>query len=60
MQPQLDVEAIGKYAPSAEEVLAIPTHVCPTCAMHRQAYVVEGGKVTGTWDIVARDRVLSV
>jgi D-serine deaminase-like pyridoxal phosphate-dependent protein len=43
-----------------DEVFAIPTHICPTCAMHRQAYVVEGGKVTGTWDIAARDRVLTV
>jgi D-serine deaminase-like pyridoxal phosphate-dependent protein len=39
---------------------AVPTHVCPTSAMHRQAYVVEGGRVTGTWDIVGRDRVLTV
>jgi D-threonine aldolase len=43
-----------------DEVLAIPTHVCPTCAMHQKAYVVENGQVTGTWDIAARDRVLTV
>jgi D-serine deaminase-like pyridoxal phosphate-dependent protein len=43
-----------------DEVLAIPTHVCPTVAMHRSAYVVEGGKLVGTWDVVGRDRVLSV
>jgi D-serine deaminase-like pyridoxal phosphate-dependent protein len=43
-----------------DEALAIPTHVCPTVALHRQAYVVEGGRVTGTWDVVGRDRVLSV
>jgi D-serine deaminase-like pyridoxal phosphate-dependent protein len=41
-------------------VYALPTHICPTCAMHRQAYVVENGKVTGTWDIVARDRMLTI
>jgi hypothetical protein len=29
-------------------------------ALHRQAYVVEGGRVTGTWDVAARDRVLTV
>lgn len=39
---------------------AIPTHICPTCAMHRQAYVVEGGRVVDTWDIIARDRVLTI
>jgi D-serine deaminase-like pyridoxal phosphate-dependent protein len=39
---------------------AIPTHICPTCAMHQRAYVIEKGQVMGTWDIVARDRVLTV
>ena len=43
-----------------DEAYAIPTHICPTCAMHKQAYVIEDGRVTGTWDIVARDRVLSI
>ena len=43
-----------------DEILAMPTHICPTCAMHRQAYVVENGRVVDCWDIVARDRVLSV
>ncbi len=41
-------------------VYAIPTHICPTCAMHQRAYVVENGAVTGTWDIAGRDRVLTV
>lgn len=41
-------------------VFAIPTHICPTCAMHQRAYVVENGAVTGTWDIAGRDRVLTV
>ena len=41
-----------------DEALAIPTHVCPTVAMHQKAYVIENGKLTGTWDIVARDREL--
>jgi D-threonine aldolase len=43
-----------------DEVLAIPTHFCPTCALHRQATVVERGRVIGSWDIVARDRVLVI
>jgi D-serine deaminase-like pyridoxal phosphate-dependent protein len=43
-----------------DEVLAIPTHICPTVAMHQRAYVVAGGRLTGTWDIVGRDRVLNV
>jgi D-threonine aldolase len=44
--------------PVGKEFLAVPTHICPTCAMHQRAYVIEDGQVIGTWDIVARDRVL--
>jgi D-serine deaminase-like pyridoxal phosphate-dependent protein len=43
-----------------DPVYAIPTHICPTCAMHRTAYIVENGKITDQWEIVARDRMLSV
>jgi D-threonine aldolase len=43
-----------------DEALAIPTHICPTVAMHQFAYVIEGGKLVGTWDIVGRNRVLGV
>jgi D-threonine aldolase len=43
-----------------DELFAIPTHICPTCALHKWAYVVEGGKVRSRWDIVARDRMLTI
>lgn len=39
---------------------AVPTHICPTCAAHGSAYVVENGRVTETWPIAARDRVLTI
>jgi D-serine deaminase-like pyridoxal phosphate-dependent protein len=55
----IDTPAAAQFPPGAE-VYAIPTHICPTCAMHRQAYVVENGRVTERWDIVARDRVLTI
>src|SRR5262249_27323159 len=55
----VETPAAGRFTPG-DVVYALPTHVCPTCAMHRQAYVVEDGRVTGTWDIVARDRVLTI
>jgi D-serine deaminase-like pyridoxal phosphate-dependent protein len=41
-------------------VFAVPTHICPTCALHQKAYVVEDGMVTGAWTIACRDRVLTV
>lgn len=55
----LETPAAARFAPG-DGVYALPTHICPTCALHRQAYVVEGGKVTGCWDIVGRDRLLTI
>jgi D-serine deaminase-like pyridoxal phosphate-dependent protein len=55
----IETPAAGNFGPGAE-IYAIPTHICPTCALHQQAYVVENGRVTDTWDIVGRDRVLTV
>ena len=52
--------------PQAEELapgqplLAIPTHICPTCALHSWAYLIEGGKLVGRWNVTARDRVLKI
>jgi D-serine deaminase-like pyridoxal phosphate-dependent protein len=43
-----------------DEALAIPRHVCPTVALHKQAYVIENGQLTGMWDVVARDRWLTI
>jgi D-serine deaminase-like pyridoxal phosphate-dependent protein len=48
----------GKSRPEIGEVLyVVPTHVCPTSALYREAVVVEGGNVTGTWPVTARDRI---
>ena len=43
-----------------DELLAIPRHVCPTSALHKQAYVIRGGQVAEMWDVVARDRWLTI
>jgi D-serine deaminase-like pyridoxal phosphate-dependent protein len=55
----VETPAAGRFRPG-DEVFAVPTHICPTVALHKQAYVVEGGKVTQRWEVVARDRVLTV
>lgn len=41
-----------------DPVYAIPFHVCPTVALHREVNVVRNGRVDGTWKIAARDRVM--
>ena len=43
-----------------DETLAIPRHVCPTTALHKQAYVVADGEVIGMWDVACRDRWLTI
>ena len=41
-------------------VYALPGHICPTVALHREALVAEGGHVVGRWAVASRDRVLTV
>ena len=48
-----------QYQPG-DELYAIPKHVCPTSAVHKQAHVIEGGKVVEMWDVTARDRFLTI
>jgi D-serine deaminase-like pyridoxal phosphate-dependent protein len=55
----IETPAAARFMPG-DVVYAVPTHICPTCAVHKQAYVVENHRVTGTWDIAARDRFLTV
>ena len=41
-------------------VYALPGHVCPTVALHKELLVAEGGKIVDRWLVAARDRVLTV
>jgi D-serine deaminase-like pyridoxal phosphate-dependent protein len=52
--------AQAESIPIGTPLLAIPTHVCPTVALHRRAYVIDDGRVVGQWDVTARDRVLGI
>jgi D-serine deaminase-like pyridoxal phosphate-dependent protein len=55
----VETPAAGKYAPG-DVVYALPGHVCPTVALHREVLVAEGNRVVGRWPVAARDRVLPV
>jgi D-serine deaminase-like pyridoxal phosphate-dependent protein len=46
--------------PPGSHFLAIPTHVCPSVALHRRAYVVRDGEVVDEWEVSARDRVVGI
>jgi D-serine deaminase-like pyridoxal phosphate-dependent protein len=55
----IETSAAERFAPG-DVAYALPTHICPTCALHRFAQIVEDGRVTDRWEIVARDRVLTI
>ncbi len=38
----------------------IPTHICPTTALHQELVVVEGGEAVDIWKVFARDRRINV
>lgn len=40
-----------------QELFALPTHVCPTVALYKEACLVEDGKARKFWPVSARDRV---
>lgn len=55
----LETPDAARYTPG-DELLAIPRHVCPTSALHKEAYVVADGAVIDSWQVTARDRKLTV
>jgi D-serine deaminase-like pyridoxal phosphate-dependent protein len=52
--PRADEFAIGAA------LHGIPRHVCPTVALHSEAWVVEGGVARERWPILARARRITV
>jgi D-serine deaminase-like pyridoxal phosphate-dependent protein len=55
----VETPAADRY-PVGTALLAIPTHICPTSALHRRAYVLANGRLEGEWDVTARDRVIGI
>lgn len=47
------------YQPG-DVLYAVPVHICPTIALYEEAIVVENHTATGTWNVVARNRKLSI
>ena len=46
----------SKDLSAGDLVYAIPSHVCPTIALHEEVYVVRDQQVVDTWKVVARRR----
>lgn len=49
-----DIPAVG------DVMFAIPSHVCPTSALYPEVPVVEDGKMTGWWEVTARNRKITI
>lgn len=59
-EEHLTVESPGAAKFVVGDVLyAVPYHICPTTALHREVVVVENGHATDRWQVVARDRMLT-
>ena len=43
-----------------DPVYALPSHICPTVALHSHLQVVEHGEIVDSWLVTARDRCYSV
>lgn len=43
-----------------ELLFGMPYHICPTVALYEKAITVDGGKISGEWRTVARNRQLEI
>ena len=43
-----------------EVLYGLPYHICPSCALHKYANIVENHHLIGQWAIEARDRILTI
>lgn len=55
----LETDAAEKFQPG-DVLLGIPTHICPTSALHQSVTVIEDGKVVDCWDVTARNRRITI
>ncbi|MEQ9439803.1 MAG: D-TA family PLP-dependent enzyme [Cyclobacteriaceae bacterium] len=60
-EEHLVLEADAGHGWKIGDVLyGMPIHVCPTCALYEAASTVEEGKITGAWNILARNRKIAI
>jgi D-threonine aldolase len=55
----IETNRAGDFA-VGDVIYGIPYHICPTCALYREAVVVENGRAVGRWAVAARDRMITV
>jgi D-serine deaminase-like pyridoxal phosphate-dependent protein len=55
----VETSRAAEFSPG-DLLLAIPWHICPTSALHAEAHVVRGGRWVETWQVAARNRLLTI
>jgi D-serine deaminase-like pyridoxal phosphate-dependent protein len=55
----IETSEASRFEPG-DELIAIPRHICPTTAMHKQVFVIKDHALATTWNVIARDRCLSI
>jgi D-serine deaminase-like pyridoxal phosphate-dependent protein len=55
----LETSRAGEFSPG-DELYAIPWHICPTSALHKEVTVIVEGHVAERWPVTARDRQLTI
>jgi D-serine deaminase-like pyridoxal phosphate-dependent protein len=55
----LETDRAAEFRPG-DELLAVPYHICPSTAMHKELFVVANGRVVERWEVASRDRWLTV
>ena len=54
-------EGLEDQRPAIGSVLyMIPTHICTTTILYPKANVIKDGHLVGSWDVTARDRLLTI
>ncbi len=55
----LETPRAEEFAPG-DTLMAIPRHICPTIALHKDVSVISEGRLVDRWAVTARDRFLSL
>lgn len=55
----LETEDAHRFEPG-DVLLGIPTHICPTSALHQEVAVIENGQLSTPWTVTARNRRITI
>lgn len=55
----IETSEADRYTPG-DVVYALPGHICPSVALHQFVLVAEGGRIVDRWEVVARNRVITI